>query len=509
MCNCRLFTLVQSLFLIGSGLFWLFIFPVVFNEILISKLIIKPGTIAYEAWKKPNLPTKIKIYLFSVKNPVEVENGEKPDLEEVGPFTYREELERVDEVFHTNGSVSFRTKKNWFLLPEESLSTNTMVTSVNVPILAAAEFARGNWMQEFAIGGMLRSRTSLFINVTAREILFDGYTDFLLTTGSFFAKAGDIPMDKFGWFYGRNGTTWSDGEILMDTGINDINTLGDIKLWNGKNKTIYSDHCGHVKGTAAGFLHPDPDRKYIDFFSTDICRPIRFDREEEEVSVLGVDSIKYSLIPRNTFGDAETSPDNICYNDANRNLPYGVHNATGCKGGGDTTLKTFVSLPHFHGADPFFIDQFKQGSFNSSSSKHSASITVQESTSIPTEVLMRLQIILQLSPNPNLGSFFTNLTPVLLPVLWFDAEASITDEIADQLKIVGIMPTVAEILGVCSFLTGLGLMGLFIFKTYSNRKQMETEQIKENIQDKPREAISSFINNDPKVLIKDTSETIK
>ena len=50
---------------------------------------------------------------------------------------------------------------------------------------------------------------------------------------------------------------------------------------------------------------------------------------------------------------------------------------------------------------------------------------------------MRLQIILQLSPNPNLGSFFTNLTPVLLPVLWFDAEASITDEIADQLKIVG------------------------------------------------------------------------
>ena len=69
--------LIQSLFLIVSGIFWLFIFPVVFNEILISKLIIKPGdmnnnkkfqmsvlqflgTIAYDAWKKPNLPTKIK-----------------------------------------------------------------------------------------------------------------------------------------------------------------------------------------------------------------------------------------------------------------------------------------------------------------------------------------------------------------------------------------------------------------------------------------------------------------
>ena len=45
-------------------------------------------------------------------------------------------------------------------------------------------------------------------------------------------------MDKFGWFYGRNGTTWSDGEILMDTGVNDINHLGDIKIWNGRNKGI-------------------------------------------------------------------------------------------------------------------------------------------------------------------------------------------------------------------------------------------------------------------------------
>ena len=69
------------------------------------------------------------------------------------------------------------------------------------------------------------------------------------------------------------------------------------------------------------------------------------------------------------------------------------------------------------------------------------------------------------------------------------------------------MPTVAEILGVCSFLTGLGLMGLFIFKTCSNRKQLE--QMKENIQDKPQEDISSFMNQDPKVLLKDKSETIK
>ena len=35
------------------------------------------------------------------------------------------------------------------------------------------------------------------------------------------------------------------------------------------------------------------------------------------------------------IGNASTNPDNWCYN---ANLPYGVHNSTGCKGG-DTTLK--------------------------------------------------------------------------------------------------------------------------------------------------------------------------
>ena len=36
-------------------------------------------------------------------------------------------------------------------------------------------------------------------------------------------------MDKFGWFYARNGTTWSDGVLTMDTGADDIAKLGNIR----------------------------------------------------------------------------------------------------------------------------------------------------------------------------------------------------------------------------------------------------------------------------------------
>merc|ERR1712059_161163 len=101
------------------------------------------------------------------------------------------------------------------------------------------------------------------------------------------------------------------------------------------------------------------DRQYIDYFSTDICKPIRFDLDKE-IEVNGVKGTRFSLNATNTFGNVTTNPANSCFH---ANLPSGVHNSTGCKGG-DTTLKTFVSLPHFLDADPFFIDQFQEGSFN-------------------------------------------------------------------------------------------------------------------------------------------------
>ena len=36
---------------------------------------------------------------------------------------------------------------------------------------------------------------------TARELLFDGYGDTLLSMADMMAKEGDRPMDKFAWFY--------------------------------------------------------------------------------------------------------------------------------------------------------------------------------------------------------------------------------------------------------------------------------------------------------------------
>ena len=44
------------------------------------------------------MATFLRMYLFSVTNPREVEAGAQPHLEQVGPFTYSEQVERVNEV---------------------------------------------------------------------------------------------------------------------------------------------------------------------------------------------------------------------------------------------------------------------------------------------------------------------------------------------------------------------------------------------------------------------------
>ena len=35
----------------------------------------------------------------------------------------------------------------------------------------------------------------------------------------------------------RNGTSWSDGDLVMDTGTMDVNRLGKIVSWNGLDNT--------------------------------------------------------------------------------------------------------------------------------------------------------------------------------------------------------------------------------------------------------------------------------
>jgi len=451
-CIIRAFMICGTIGLIMTGLFCMLVFPPMFNSILQGQLTILPGNKAFDEWIKPSIPTKIKFYLFSVQNPEAVTRGEKPKLEEVGPFTYIEVMEkRVEDWSEDKSEVSYRTFKNWYRVEEESVSLDTPITTLDIPQFAAGESVRGKgYFAELGISTMIGFRDSLFRTRPARDWIFEGISDSLLTMGSFFVQATDIPMDKFGWFYKRNGTGWADGIIKMATGAGDYSQLGEILEWNGKNRTHYPGHCGEIKGSASGFMPMNQgDLEYLDYFSPDICNPLRFHHTEDYMHRDSIPVRRFSIIPEQTFGNATTNPDNSCFH---ANLPTGVHNSTGCKD--DGIMPVFISLPHFHGADPVYQDQFQPGSLNPDEEKHSASMTYQLNVSIPVEVKMRLQIAMQMRPNKNLGKSWENIPPTFLPVIWFDAEATTNKEVDGQIWwLVNIVELISTV-GLCCLVIG-------------------------------------------------------
>jgi hypothetical protein len=65
-------------------------------------------------------------------------------------------------------------------------------------------------------------------------------------------------------------------------------------------------------------------------------------------------------------------------------------------------MPVFVSLPHFHGADPAYLGQFVAGSLAPHADRHSTHMVLQKDTSIPLQVAMRLQIMLQVQSCANM-----------------------------------------------------------------------------------------------------------
>ena len=67
-------------------------------------------------------------------------------------------------MWHNNGTVSFAREKYWYF--ERTLSVGPLsdtIITVNVPVVAAAEFARGNMLMEWGVSDMLAT-----LEVTSR-----------------------------------------------------------------------------------------------------------------------------------------------------------------------------------------------------------------------------------------------------------------------------------------------------------------------------------------------------
>ncbi|XP_031731075.1 scavenger receptor class B member 1-like isoform X2 [Anarrhichthys ocellatus] len=69
---------------------FLFVGPVVMKDQVIKNTVIDPkNEMSYTMWKDVPVPFFMSVYFFNVLNPKEILLGEKPMVEQRGPFVYR------------------------------------------------------------------------------------------------------------------------------------------------------------------------------------------------------------------------------------------------------------------------------------------------------------------------------------------------------------------------------------------------------------------------------------
>jgi len=426
----------------------------IFQRLLDSQLVVREGTKTFAAWKESPIPIYIKFYFFNMVNADDFEkNHAKPILEEKGPYTFRQEERKVNLVWHEDATISYNRQKRWYFEPDMSTgSLQDTVNTLNVPMVTAVDYAREDFIMEFGLSDMLSTiEAKLFINRTLGELLFDGYDDPVLEIGTSFEDEETVPLEKFGWFYKRNGTSWADGGLRMYTGVDNIEKLGQIHSWNQRNTTdAFSGQCSAVTGSADGLLAPGLLRKAesFDIWSTDSCRKLTFERAGSlERHGLTVDRFQ---LADNVFDNGTACEGNLCYQN---NLPTGVQNVSHCK----MKAPAYLSRPHFYQADPSYQQQFQVG-IQPDPERHQSFFLIEPHTSIPVQVNMALQLNVKIEASEGMEHVFKELPTVFFPVLWFESGARLPQSMAGALLTLINIPYImvaASIVGVLAGLAGM------------------------------------------------------
>ncbi|XP_073532250.1 scavenger receptor class B member 1 isoform X1 [Phyllobates terribilis] len=402
---------VVGLLLVALGAVLVFLVPVIMKQQVEKNVRIDPSSgFAYEMWRDLPVPFFMSIYVFEVMNPKEILLGEKPRVEERGPYVYSERKQKTNITFNENGTVSFVEQRTFHFNPEKSVgSEDEYVVVPNILVMVSSLMTRD---MSFAIKFMLNTAFVVysqepFMNRTVKEILW-GYSDpFLDFINTIMPNA--LPFKgKFGLFADFNNS--NTGVFTVHTGEQDISKVQMVDTWNGLKEVAYwhSDQANMINGTAGQMWPPfrTPSQP-LEFYSPDACRSMTLVYEKEE-SFRGIPTYRYTA-PDYLFANGTDYPPNEGFCPC---LASGVMNVSSCR----FNAPLFMSFPHFYNADPGFADAVS--GLHPSEKLHSLFLDLHPLTGIPMNCSIKMQISL-LTMGVSGISITGKIKPVIFPILWF------------------------------------------------------------------------------------------
>lgn len=486
MCCSKCSVLQRKLWVFGIGVFLVLValilgltWPAISSSILYSQFMLKVGSLNYENWLETPIPMYAKFYLYNWKNPEEFKYiNIKPEFEELGPYVFREIHYRINITWNDDDTVTYWQRRQWFF--EESMSGGSLddvITCVN-PISAtvASMFKNKSSLEKKFVNYLLNNKGgSLYVTKTAREFLFDGYEDPLLT---FVKKLNspdlNIPYTKFGWFVDRNNSETADGNFTVYTGADDIKKVGMLTEWNSVSHTPYYDgDCGRVNGTSGELWPPQMDDfEPKTFLIPEFCRTVtlQYAKPTEKFGVQGSEYIGTDKI----IDNGHKYDENRCYcpsKELSECPPTGVIDIAKCR----YDAPAYVSYPHFYLAHPSYAAAVN--GMHPNKSIHDFTLSLASNTGIPLDVKARFQVNLLLHKDPKLD-IYKDSRDIMMPVFWIAQEVELSEDFASKAK----LAVLVEDLGfyIAYGLAGLGgliiIIGIILELTHSWSRRTHDDQ---------------------------------
>nr|XP_060641560.1 scavenger receptor class B member 1 isoform X1 [Anolis sagrei ordinatus] len=425
---------VAGLACLACGIAMIVLVPRIVKEQVVKNVRLEPNGMAFELWKDIPVPFYMSIYLFEVLNPDNILRGEKPVVNQRGPYVYREYRVKENITFHDNDTLSFLEYRQFhFQADMSSGSESDYIVVPNMLVLGAAVMLEDlsfpmklTVSSTFALFGQ-----KAFMNLTVGEVLW-GYdnplVDFLNSI-----KPGMIPFKgKFGLFADFNNS--NTGLFTVYTGMDDISRAHMVETWNGLKEVSYwnSDQCNMINGTAGELWPPfrTPSTP-LQFYSPDACRSLTliFNQTRE---FKGIPTYRY-LAPKTLFANGTDYPPNEGFCPC---MQSGIQNVSSCR----LNAPVFISHPHFLNADPSL--QEAVGGLHPNEEEHELFLDLHPMTGIPMKCSIKLQLNIfmkQVSGILQTG----RVKPVVLPLIWFAESGEIEGGVLHDFYIsLVLLPTV-------------------------------------------------------------------
>ncbi|XP_073996900.1 scavenger receptor class B member 1-like isoform X2 [Rhodnius prolixus] len=391
------------------------------DYIILKQLKLWNGSLSYYYWRQPGVVRLTKVWVFNVTNPDAFLNGQKAKLQEVGPFVYKEDMEKVNIKFHDNGTVSFQHKKILQFLPERSLHPrNTKLIVPNIPLLTlTSKLANLNALMRIGVSVGLKSfyGMSVFNTLTPDELMF-GYEEKLTKIASTIYPREKRPPSKMGLLIGRNSSLLNDVETIY-TGEKGMENFGLLDKLNGLDHLPYwnSLPCNNIRASE-GSLFPPRDltkEDVVHVFDKDLCRtwPLRYRWNEVKD---GITVGRYTP-DDNAFTYSDRNSNNKCFCPGRQKCPPdGLQDISPCQ----FDAPVFLSFPHFYGVKDKEITEAVEG-LNPDKEKHETFLKIQQKLGVPLEVRVRVQLNLKVT-HSNYG-ISRRFPSIVFPIVWVEEGA--------------------------------------------------------------------------------------